>query len=136
MGDRVYDAEPTTLELPAGTMHLWRPRPHVVVSQIRGRYTTEHLALFLPALDAAIAAGPERIVGLHEWTQIDAYDIEVQAQLTTWTLRHLGAIERVLIAARSPFVMMAIRSANIAFRGRIELVDSADDIRAAAQRYA
>ncbi len=125
------DADPEVLETDAGTCRVWRPRPHVFLSQVSGRMVQGHAELIMRIGTRVVEDCPRDAIGIHEWTEIESYEVAVHTRMTAWSMRVMPKMVRVLVAAESPLVKLAVRTVSLATDNRIELLDGRGAVEAA-----
>ena len=117
----------------SGKAAIWHVRPGLVLTQVDGRMVVAQARAVMQAVDEAIRARPGKAMVFHDWTAITSYEVAVHAQMTAWSVKVVRSLARIAIAANSPLVLLALRTANLAVGGRFELVESREQLVAAAR---
>lgn len=110
-------------EVASGDLDLWL-QPGLLVGQMSGHVSRQAAAAMIEATDEVIALSAEPVVVLHDWLALRSYDIAAQAQLSTYSLRRLKHLRRVVIAVASPLVSMGVKTANVVVRGQLEVTNT------------
>jgi hypothetical protein len=124
------EALPTTnvIETSEGQLEIWHASPLIVVTRAEGRLGMIHGTPLMEMLEAALTAHSGEVQAFHDWTGIQSYEMEVQVRMTTWSLTHISKFRRVVIAADSPMVALALRTANIAMGNRFEVLRTREEL--------
>ena len=64
-----------------GEASVWRPRPGLVMSRVRGRMTLEHANAIMRVGDEAVRVAPKAVVALHDWSAVESYEVIVHARM-------------------------------------------------------
>lgn len=119
----LFDSAPTfELTEPTGRLEVHVPRPGLVVTRIRGHFSSTFAGHIETIGEREMPRGG--FVGLHEWTETQSFDLAVPTTLGAWSMRRLGSIARIVIATTHPIVGLAVRTTNLTIK-RIEHLDSA-----------
>ena len=124
---------PESFAVPEGTLKIWRPRKGLVFTQVTGRMIATHAECIIAAVDHACLECPKEAVGIHDWLDIESYEISVYARMSTWSPRVAKKMRRVTIGVRSPLVAMAVRTVNLAVGGRFEVFGQTEQLLEAAR---
>jgi hypothetical protein len=125
--------EPERVQLPDGLSLAWNVRPGLVFTRVEGRMSLPHASSIMAMVDAAVLAQPSGAVVVHDWTGIESYEVAVHARMSAWSLVVVRSMRRVVIGASSPFVAAAVRTVNLAVGGRFELLQTREQVLAAAR---
>jgi hypothetical protein len=123
---------PEVVKTEAGCATIWRGRPGLVFSQVEGRMVMAHAQVIMAVVDAEMRARPGTVKVFHDFTAIDSYEVAVQARMSAWSVTAVRSLERIVIGVSSPLVALAVRTANLASGGRFELVQTREQLVAAA----
>jgi hypothetical protein len=125
--------KPQVVTVDVGTLKVWVPRKGLVFTRASGRMVTAHADLIIEAVGRACDECPVDAVAVHDWLDVESYEIAVYARMSAWSPRVIRAMRRVAIGVRSPMVALAVRTANLAVGGRFEVIDDSERIVAAAR---
>jgi hypothetical protein len=118
LGRVLRDDAAEALTRERGQFWMWTLRPDLIVTRARGFLHHDFARALIDRLAPRSESG---VLQLHDWYEVDQYDVRCQADLTTWHTRHLKAVRRLDICVRSPLVRMGVSVANVPLRGRIRL---------------
>ena len=74
----------------------------------------------------AVLAGSERVIGLHDWSEMTGYDSGVRVKVTAWGMKVITRFDAIHVFSRSSVVRMGVSVANIALGGSVSVHSSAE----------
>ncbi len=95
-----------------GTIQIWEPTPHVLVSRLLGTLTVEGAQAIVMATRRMVARTPGH-VAFHDWDDMTDYDSEARSRLTNVALELKKQIVVMHILTRSIGVRMGVKAASL-----------------------
>jgi hypothetical protein len=97
----------TTRLYPAGTF----------VTHFKGHYSADLLGHYLSLLNASLQLGA--VVGFLDWYEMESYDSECRARMTSWVVERRKHIRAFHVLVRSRLVNMGVSTAALLLGGGI-----------------
>ena len=89
------------------------PREGVIVSRVRGVFSTVMARAWVDAIDPYFASG-ERFDTFHDWEEMTSYDSGTRQLLTKWVVQRRGLVRSARFLAGSKIVALGIATAGLA----------------------
>lgn len=100
-----------------GRLHLWQqPMQRVYSTRVEGHLSTELARRIIDYVDPLFESG--RVLGFHDWFQMNGYDTASRNELTQWSLRR-AALAQVNIGTRGKLVTMGVTVAGLVLGDRV-----------------
>jgi hypothetical protein len=95
-----------------GSIRLWQhPSLRIYCTRVDGHLSINLAQRIIDYVDPLFEKG--RVLGFHDWFQMDGYDTASRNQLTTWSLRR-SALAQINIGTRAKLVSMGVTVAALA----------------------
>ncbi len=125
---------PREVNVEGGSLRVWSVRAGLVFTQAKGRMVMAQAAAIIAGVDEAIRAAPGSAVAVHDWLEVDSYEVAVHARMSAWSLVAVRSMRRIVIGVRSPLVALAVRTVNLGVGGRLEVLEEREKLLSFARK--
>lgn len=111
----ILEGAPATYPSTKGLVHLWEPRPGIIVTHVTGTLTAEG-ASAIELISRRTVARYGRLLGFHDWEGMTDYETAARSALVQLGVELFKVTEAVHILSASKIVQLAVRAASVVVR--------------------